>query len=141
MSSDLVGFIISIILGWVAFLFGIAGCVPQSIKVFKTKDTQSISLSMYIIYCIGCVAWVIWSIGYTYEAFLNLNNGSFTNDVSPTVILFANLPTLVLNVVCLGLALVILIIKIKNLIGSKKLKISEREYTERTIKQREEKKQ
>ncbi|MDE6476638.1 MAG: hypothetical protein K2L48_00265 [Mycoplasmoidaceae bacterium] len=72
---------------------------------------------------------------------MNLNNGSFTNDVSPTVILFANLPTLVLNVVCLGLALVILIIKIKNLIGSKKLKISEREYTERTIKQREEKKQ
>lgn len=134
MSSELSGFIVSTILGWIAFAFGIAGCVPQSIKVLKTKDTQSISLSMYIIYCVGCVVWVIWSLGYTCEALENLNNGAFPNDVSTWIILIANFPTLFLNVICLALALIILVIKLRNLICSKKLKISEREYTEKTTK-------
>ncbi|MDE7433683.1 MAG: hypothetical protein K2M43_00815 [Mycoplasmoidaceae bacterium] len=53
--SGATGFILTTVLGWIAFLFGVFGCVPQSIRVCKTKDTQSISLSMYIIYCVGCV--------------------------------------------------------------------------------------
>ncbi len=130
MSSDLTGLIISTILGWIAFSFGIAGCIPQSVRVLKTKDTQSISLSMYVLYCIGCVVWVIWSIGYTCEALSNLSEGLFAHDVTKTIIWFANLPTLFLNVICLALASIILTIKLINFLGSKKLKVSERDFVE-----------
>lgn len=125
--SDLTGFIISTVLGWIAFLFGIFGCVPQSIKACKTRDTQSISLSMYIIYCVGCLLWIVWSIGYLAENISNID--TFTGGVSIGIILGATLPTLFLNVICGVLAGIILTIKLKNYFGAKKLKISEREYT------------
>lgn len=34
--------------------------VPQMLKTIRTKETKSLSLSMYVIYCMGCVSWIIY---------------------------------------------------------------------------------
>jgi MtN3 and saliva related transmembrane protein len=47
------------ILGFVAGLFTTASFIPQAIKVIITKDTHSISLCMYVIFCIGVTLWGI----------------------------------------------------------------------------------
>lgn len=125
--SGATGFILTTVLGWIAFLFGVFGCVPQSIRVCKTKDTQSISLSMYIIYCVGCVLWIIWSIGFLCETL----DTQASAEVSKALIYASCLPTLFLNAICGVLAAIVLTIKLKNFIGARKLHISEREYTER----------
>jgi MtN3 and saliva related transmembrane protein len=36
--------------------------LPQAIKTFRTKDTTSISLSMYIFFTFGTLMWVIYGI-------------------------------------------------------------------------------
>ena len=33
---------------------------PQVIKVYKTQNTQSISLSMYIVFSIGILLWLVY---------------------------------------------------------------------------------
>ena len=48
--------------GYMASLLSILNQFPQAIKVFKTKDTQSISLTMYII-VVGCISlWLVYGI-------------------------------------------------------------------------------
>lgn len=37
--------------------------VPQAIKVIRTKDTSSLSLSMYVMFTIGVSCWLIYGIG------------------------------------------------------------------------------
>ena len=36
--------------------------VPQALYTLRTKSTQDISLSMYIIFCIGVFLWLIYGI-------------------------------------------------------------------------------
>lgn len=48
---------------WMGILAGILtsiSFIPQSIKTIKTKDTESISLTTYILYVIGVSMWVIY---------------------------------------------------------------------------------
>lgn len=74
-----------------AFLTTIA-FLPQTIMTIKTRDTQSLSLTMYSLFIAGVICWLIYGI-----TLMNY------------VIIWA-------NIITLALALVILSIKINNVI-------------------------
>jgi MtN3 and saliva related transmembrane protein len=63
--------------------------LPQAIKTIRTKDTQSISLSMYALFTFGTLLWLLY--------------GVFTN----------NLPVYLANGITLLFALIILVYKIR----------------------------
>ncbi len=50
------------IIGFLAAILTTVAFFPQVIKVYKTKDTKSISLTMYIILSIGLLCWLIYSV-------------------------------------------------------------------------------
>ncbi|MEK9657906.1 MAG: SemiSWEET transporter [bacterium] len=37
--------------------------LPQTLRIFKTKQTKDLSLMSYVIYVIGLVAWLMYGIG------------------------------------------------------------------------------
>ena len=82
--------------GLVAAFFTTTSFLPQAIKTIRTKDTSSISLSIYILFTFGTLMWFVY--------------GIFSQ----------NLPVYVANGITLILASVILFFKIKNSISSLK---------------------
>lgn len=50
------------IIGYVAATLTTASFLPQVYQILKTKDTSSISLSMYIIFCLGVFLWLVFGI-------------------------------------------------------------------------------
>jgi MtN3 and saliva related transmembrane protein len=50
------------ILGYVAATLSTIAFVPQIINIFKTRDTRSISLGMYIIFVLGIICWLSYGI-------------------------------------------------------------------------------
>jgi MtN3 and saliva related transmembrane protein len=77
------------ILGFLAAIGTTASFIPQVIHIVKTRDTKSISLSMYVIFTTGVLCWLL------YGCFLG------------------SLPIIFANSITLLLALTILIFKIK----------------------------
>ena len=55
------GIIIEII-GYLAMFCTSSSFIPQVVQIWKTKSTQDISLSMYIIYTLGIILWLIYTI-------------------------------------------------------------------------------
>jgi MtN3 and saliva related transmembrane protein len=49
-------------IGTAAGLLGIAGLVPQVLKIIKEKDTSSVSLKMYAVTTTAFVLWVAYGI-------------------------------------------------------------------------------
>lgn len=47
-------------LGMIAAVLTTASFLPQVYKTWKTKDTKSLSLTMYICFFIGIVLWLIY---------------------------------------------------------------------------------
>ncbi|MBL4596442.1 MAG: SemiSWEET transporter [Robiginitomaculum sp.] len=78
------------LLGLLAGLLTTAAFVPQVLKVIKTNDTKSLSLSMYIVFTLGIFLWGVYGIQ--------------KNDV----------PIMLANAVTIVLALIILTKKIQN---------------------------
>lgn len=50
------------IVGFLASLLSILNQFPQAIKVFRSHDTQSISLAMYIIVIIAISLWLVYGL-------------------------------------------------------------------------------
>ncbi len=50
------------IVGFLASLFSVLNQFPQAIKVFRSQDTQSISLVMYFIVVIAITLWLVYGI-------------------------------------------------------------------------------
>ena len=50
------------IIGGIAAILTTAAYIPQSIKVFREKNTQSLSLGMYIMITSGIAAWLVYGI-------------------------------------------------------------------------------
>lgn len=50
------------IIGLLAGLMTTGAFLPQIIKTIKTKDTKSISLSMYVVYVVGVLFWFAYGI-------------------------------------------------------------------------------
>jgi MtN3 and saliva related transmembrane protein len=49
-------------IGYIAALLTTAAYIPQSIKVFREKNTASLSLGMYIMITSGIACWLIYGI-------------------------------------------------------------------------------
>ena len=77
------------ILGYAAAILTTISFIPQVIMVLKTKDTKSISLSMYSIFFFGIVLWLAYGI------------------------IISNMPIIIANVITLMLSGIILITKIR----------------------------
>jgi len=83
---------LSFILEYIGFFAAICTTVaffPQAVKVWKTKSTKDISLSMFIIFTIGVFAWLAYGI------------------------IISNLPLILANAVTLTLSLFILVYKLR----------------------------
>ena len=50
------------ILGYIAAFLTTMSFLPQAMKIFKTKDTHSISLKMYVMFTSGVFCWLIYGI-------------------------------------------------------------------------------
>lgn len=50
------------IIGLIAATLTTAAFIPQVYKVVKTKSTDSLSLTMYIVFFVGIVLWLIYGI-------------------------------------------------------------------------------
>jgi len=50
------------IVGFLASLLSVMNQFPQAIKVFRTRDTQSISLVMYCIVVVAISLWLVYGI-------------------------------------------------------------------------------
>ncbi|HEY0355598.1 MAG TPA: SemiSWEET transporter [Flavisolibacter sp.] len=80
---------------WITIVGYMAACattisfIPQALKTIQTRDTSGISLGMYVVFTIGVLLWLVY--------------GIFSN----------NFPIIAANVITLGLALTILVYKIK----------------------------
>jgi MtN3 and saliva related transmembrane protein len=50
------------ILGLLAATGTTVSFIPQALKILKTRDTKSISLSMYILFVSGVLLWLVYGI-------------------------------------------------------------------------------
>jgi MtN3 and saliva related transmembrane protein len=50
------------ILGFLAAILTTSAYIPQVYKIWKTKDAQSVSLSMYLVMFSGISLWLVYSI-------------------------------------------------------------------------------
>jgi MtN3 and saliva related transmembrane protein len=64
-------------------IFGLVGgtlttlaFLPQVIKILQTKNTHSISLTMYLIYIVGVTCWLIYGILQNDTIIVGFNIGS-----------------------------------------------------------------
>jgi MtN3 and saliva related transmembrane protein len=80
---------IIVLFGYMAAVLTTVSFIPQAIKTIRTKNTEGISLIMYLMFSLGVFFWLIY--------------GIYTN----------NLPVLLANGVTLCFALVILFYKIR----------------------------
>lgn len=49
-------------LGYIAAILTTGSFLPQALRVIRTRDTQSISLTMYIVLVIGIFLWLVYGI-------------------------------------------------------------------------------
>jgi len=77
------------ILGYIAASFTTFCFIPQAWNVIKTRDTKSISLTMYSMFTCGVVLWTVYSY------------------------IIASKPMLIANIITFVLAIIILISKIR----------------------------
>lgn len=48
------------IIGGLAGLMTTSAFLPQALRVYKTKDTASISMTMYMVFVMGLVLWIAY---------------------------------------------------------------------------------
>jgi MtN3 and saliva related transmembrane protein len=65
------------IIGYVAATLTTASFLPQAILTIKTKDTQSLSLSMYSLFTLGVFCWLIYGISISDKAIIFANSITF----------------------------------------------------------------
>lgn len=62
------------ILGYCAAVLTTASFLPQAMMTLKTKDTQSLSLSMYLSFTLGVLLWLIYGIQKNDNALIYANS-------------------------------------------------------------------
>ncbi|WP_083852686.1 SemiSWEET transporter [Pedobacter arcticus] len=53
---------LSTVIGLAAAFCTTVSFVPQALKIIRTKNTKSISLSMYLLFVLGVTLWLIYGI-------------------------------------------------------------------------------
>ena len=61
------------IIGYIAATLTTASFLPQAILTIKTKDTESLSLSMYSLFTLGVFFWLIYGVYISDEAIIVAN--------------------------------------------------------------------
>lgn len=84
-------------IGFTAALCTSISFLPQAIKVIKTKDTESLSLLMYVVFVFGVAMWLVYGL------------------------LLSDLPMILANSITLALASIILMMKVINEIKKKRI--------------------
>jgi MtN3 and saliva related transmembrane protein len=79
----------TLIVGYAAATLTTVSFVPQVLQALRTKDLSSVSLSMYAIFCVGIALWLVYGI------------------------MALAWPVIIANVLTLGLAGIVLWLKIK----------------------------
>lgn len=49
-------------IGYIAATLTTIAFVPQVVRIYQTKDTHSISIGMFVIFCSGLICWGIYGI-------------------------------------------------------------------------------
>jgi MtN3 and saliva related transmembrane protein len=80
---------VEILVSAVAATLTTAAFVPQALHIIRYKDTRAISLQMYVAFATGVLLWMVFGL------------------------LIGNLPIIVSNAITLGLALAIVVMKLK----------------------------
>ncbi len=109
--------------GYVGFIAAFCIAIyslPQFIKIIKTKNTTAISVLMFIAMFFGDLFFILYAIG----ALTDKSVGGW--DVRLSI----GLPNLVANLMAISICSCILFLKIRNMVWSKKLFISEKEFCE-----------
>lgn len=115
-----------------SFAFGIIAAIciatytfPQLVKLLKTKNSNGISISMFIILVVGDFFFILQCFISLYSAFVNSSLQEW---------IVTMLPVGIANIAGFTGALWTLCIKAKNALYVKKLGITEKEYCERVAK-------
>ena len=72
------------IVGYSAAFCTTLAFLPQTIKVIRERDTQSLSLSMYIIFTIGVLCWLAY--GILRNDWVIISANSITSVLSLTIL-------------------------------------------------------
>jgi len=78
------------LIGYLAAAMTTTAFLPQAVKALKTRDTQSLSLGMYLLFSSGVFFWLLYAL------------------------LIGSMPILIANSITLMLALMILGVKVQN---------------------------
>ena len=65
------------IIGYVAATLTTSSFLPQAIKTIKTRDTDSLSLSMYSLFTMGVLCWLVYGIYLNDKAIIFANSITF----------------------------------------------------------------
>ena len=60
-------------IGYIAATLTTASFLPQAVLTIKTKDTESLSLSMYSLFTLGVFFWLIYGVYISDEAIIFAN--------------------------------------------------------------------
>jgi MtN3 and saliva related transmembrane protein len=72
MTPDMIGY-----LGYLAAILTTASFLPQAILTIKTKNTRSLSLTMYTLFTLGVFCWLIYGIYIANKAIIFSNSITF----------------------------------------------------------------
>jgi len=61
------------VIGYIAATLTTASFLPQAILTIKTKDTESLSLSMYSLFTLGVFCWLIYGVYLSDKAIIFAN--------------------------------------------------------------------
>ncbi|MDG2371440.1 MAG: SemiSWEET transporter [Flavobacteriaceae bacterium] len=61
------------IIGIIAAILTTSAYVPQAYKIWKTKKAESVSLSMYLVMCLGVSLWLVYGIYYRSPSLIAAN--------------------------------------------------------------------
>lgn len=122
--STITSDILALVFGNISIIMSIAIELPQLYTIFKTKNTSGTSLTSYILFLIAALLWFSWAV-------VNYVGNVYSSDVTHMQLHIAALiPAILSNLVSVILVSFILFFKVKHLYNSKKLKISEIEYSQ-----------
>ncbi len=65
------------LIGYMAAMLTTLSFLPQAIKTIKTRDTQSLSLSMYGLFALGVLFWLIYGLYLSNPAIIVANAITF----------------------------------------------------------------
>lgn len=108
--------------GYVGFIAAFCIAIyslPQFIKIIKTKNTTAISALMFITMFFGDLFFILQAIGILAD-----------KSVDSVTRLSTGLPNLLANLIAISICSCILFLKIRNMVWSKKLSISEKKFCE-----------